>query len=152
MTATETYTILTGFDAMQPERVHDWISKHSYWAKDIPFETLHTTMKHSFCVGVFHNGLQVGFARFVTDYAVFAYMADVYVEETHRGQGLGKRMMDTLMGQPWIKGLRRMTLGTKDAHGLYAQYGFRPIAHPERLMEIVQHAADVYQQPKQDQQ
>ena len=149
MTAPEAYTIHTGVEAMQPERIHSWLSTHSYWAKDIPFETLYTTMQHSFCVGVFHNGIQVGFARFVTDYAVFAYMADVYVEEAHRGLGLSKRMMETLMGQPWIKGLRRLMLATKDAYGLYAQYGFRPIAHPERLMEIVQR--DGYQQPEQDQ-
>ncbi len=131
------YLIKTGSAAMQPERIHGWLSEHSYWAKGIPFETVQTVIANSFCIGVFADDIQVGFARFVTDYAVFAYLADVYVEEAHRGRGLSKRLMDALMAQPFVAGLRGLKLGTLDAHGLYAQYGFKPLAHPERSMEIV---------------
>ncbi len=131
------YSIKTGSEAMQPERIHRWLSEHSYWAKGIPFETVKTAIAHSFCIGVFADGVQVGFARFITDYAVFAYLADVYVEEEHRGRGLSKRLMNALMMQPFVAGLRGLKLGTHDAHGLYAQYGFKSPAHPERAMEIV---------------
>lgn len=131
------YSIKTGSDAMQPEPIHRWLSERSYWAKGIPLKTVQTVIAHSFCIGVFADDVQIGFARFVTDYAVFAYLADVYVEEEHRGLGLSKQMMETLMAQPWIAGLRRLMLATMDAHGLYAQHGFKPLAHPERVMEIV---------------
>lgn len=144
MSIADGYTIAMESDAMQVDRIHRWLSTHSYWAKGIPRETVATFIAHSFCIGVFHEGLQIGFARFVTDYAVFAYLADVYIEEEHRGKGLSKRMMETLMAQPWIAGLRHLKLGTADAHGLYAQFGFVPLARPERMMEIIQR--DSYQE------
>lgn len=99
---------------------------------------------HSACAGAFYKGEQIGFARFVTDYSVFAYLADVYVEEAHRGLGISKRMMEALMDMPWVPGLRRLLLATKDAHGLYAQYGFGPLRYSERMMEILRN--DLYQQ------
>jgi GNAT superfamily N-acetyltransferase len=131
------YEIRTGAGSMQPERIHGWLTEHSYWAKGIPLSTVQTMIDHSFCVGLFHDDVQIGFARFVTDYAVFAYLADVYIEAPHRGNGLSKRMMEVLMAESWIGGLRRLSLATRDAHGLYTQFGFAPLAHPERLMEIV---------------
>lgn len=129
---------------MQLPRIHHWLHHRSYWAKGIPLETVQTMIANSFCIGVFGDGVQIGFARFVTDYAVFAYLADVYIEEEHRGQGLSKQMMEVLMSQPWIKALRRLALGTMDAHGLYKQFGFEPLEHPERLMEITR--PDIYTQ------
>lgn len=136
MAAADGYIVQTGVEAMQPERIHWWLDERSHWGRGIPMQTVETMIRHSFCVGVFYDGLQIGFARFITDYAVFAYLADVYVEEEHRGKGLSKRMMETLMSQPWIKDMRRFLLATKDAHGLYAQYGFGPLHYPDRMMEI----------------
>jgi GNAT superfamily N-acetyltransferase len=138
------YSFSTDRAAMQLARIHRWLHHYSYWAKGIPLETVHTMIGHSFCIGAFHDGVQVGFARFVTDYAVFAYLADVYVEEAHRGHGISKQMMEVLMSQPWTKNLRRLTLATRDAHGLYQQFGFAPPGHPESLMEIVR--PNIYQQ------
>jgi GNAT superfamily N-acetyltransferase len=133
---TEAYSFSTDREAMQLPRIHHWLHHHSYWAKGISLATVQTMIANSFCTGVFKAGAQVGFARFVTDYAVFAYLADVYIEEEHRGQGLSKHMMEVLMSQPWTKNLRRLTLATMDAHGLYEQFGFESLKHPERLMEI----------------
>ena len=130
------YTIVTGSDVMQIDRIHWWLSEHSYWARGIPKQTVATAIKASFCVGVFHKDLQIGFARFITDYAVFAYLADVYIEEEHRRNGLSKRIMETLMIQPWINGVRRIMLATKDAHGLYEHFGFQPLRNADRIMEI----------------
>ncbi len=143
MNSTSAYIVTTGSELMQQERIHAWLHEHSYWAKGIPLETVRTMIEHSFCVGVFYEDVQIGFARFVTDYAVFAYLADVYVEEAHRGKGLSKRMMDVLMGQSWIPGLRRIILGTLDAHGLYRQYGFADLHAPDRMMEI-KRSSDIY--------
>ena len=97
---------------------------------------------HSICFGIFQGSAQVGFARVTTDRATFAYLADVYVLETCRGKGLGKRLMDVIMAHPDLQGLRRFMLATRDAHGLYAQYGFAPIGSPDRLMEILK--PDIY--------
>lgn len=124
---------------MQPERVHHWLSTHSYWAQGIPFETVKTMIRHSYCVGAFQEENQVGFARLITDYATFAYLADVYVEEAHRGRGLSHAMLEKLMAAPFVPRLRKLFLATKDAHSLYARYGFSAPAHPERLMEITRH-------------
>jgi GNAT superfamily N-acetyltransferase len=138
------YTIQTGSENMQAGRIHGWLAEHSYWAKDIPFQTVQTMIDHSFCVGVCYESRQVGFARFITDYAVFAYLADVYVEEAHRGIGLSKAMMGLLMTQPWVQSLRKLSLATMDAHSLYEQYGFRPLQNPGRMMEITR--KDIYPQ------
>ena len=89
---------------------------------------------------------QVGFARVVTDKATFAYLADVYVLEEHRGKGLSKRLIEAVRAHPDLQGLRRMLLVTRDAHGLYSRFGFKPLAAPERFMEI--HAPDVYRVPR----
>lgn len=137
MSLPQGYIIQAGAARMQVQRIHHWLSEHSYWAKGIPLQTVEKMVVHSHCIGVFHRDVQIGFARFITDYAVFAYLADVYVEEAHRGLGLSKQMMANLMSEPWVKHLRRLFLATMDAHGLYSQYGFHPVRHPERLMEIV---------------
>ncbi|MBS1615807.1 MAG: GNAT family N-acetyltransferase [Bacteroidetes bacterium] len=130
------YSLRTGSEHMQPQRVHEWLSKHSYWAQGIPLATVELMIKHSYCVGVFHLDEQVGFARFVTDFATFAYLADVYVEEAHRGRRLSISMLDALMAAHFVKGLRKLFLATLDAHELYARYGFQQASMPERLMEI----------------
>ena len=99
-------------------------------------------IEHSLCFGLLHRGAQVGFARVVTDRATFAYLADVYVLQAHRGRGLSKRLLVAIVAHPDLQGLRRMMLAARDAHGLYARFGFRPLAAPERMMEI--HVPDAY--------
>ena len=132
----EGYTITTDKQAMQPEAIHRWLSQQSYWSKHIPFEIVKTAFDNSYCIAVLKDGEQIGYGRLITDYATFAYLADVYVEEPHRGKGLSKKMVETLMEQDWVKGLRKILLATLDAHGLYAQYGFTPMVISERYMEI----------------
>ena len=131
------YLFTTDKNEMYVDQIHRWLSERSYWAEKIPFETVLTAFVHSYCIGIVKDGLQIGYARFVTDYAVFAYLADVYVLEDHRGLGLSKTMIKTLMELPWVKQLRGIRLATRDAQSLYAQFGFVETQHPERLMEIV---------------
>ena len=123
--------------------VHDFLCRSSYWAHGISLEVVRRSIDHSLCFGVYDQGVQVGFARLVTDRATFAYLADVFVVESHRGRGVGKLLMDAIVGHPEVQGLRRWLLGTRDAHGLYSQYGFRPLAAPERFME--RHDPHVYE-------
>ena len=122
--------------------IHRWLAGESYWAKDMPREVLDRAIGNSLCFGAYLGDEQVGFARLVTDRATFAYLADVFVLEAHRGQGHAKTLMDAVMAHPEVQGLRRMMLVTRDAHGLYAQYGFTALAHPDRVME--RHRPDVY--------
>ena len=122
--------------------VHRYLSEESYWAKNIPFDTVRRSISNSLCFGIYKDTKQVGFARWVTDKATFAYLCDVYVETAYRGLGLSKKLMSLMMFHPDLQGLRTYTLGTLDAHGLYAQYGFKPLAAPERRMEIV--IKDIY--------
>lgn len=130
------YVITTDKSLMQVEAIHKWLSKKSYWVKDIPFKIVEGAFNHSFCMAVLKDGGQVGYARLVTDYTTIAWLGDVYIEEAHRGQGLSKKMMEILTGMEWVTKLRKVFLGTLDAHGLYAQYGFEPVNEPERWMEI----------------
>lgn len=114
----------------------------SYWAPGVPRAVLERAFANSLCFAVYFGDSQVGFARLVTDRATFAYLADVYVLPEHRGKGLSKRLLEAVKAHPDLQGLRRIMLATKDAHGLYVQFGFKPLAAPERFMEI--HAPDVY--------
>ena len=113
-----------------------------YWAKGIPKEVVARSIKHSLCFGMYLGEKQIGFARVISDYATYAYIGDVFVLEEFRGQGLGKWLMQCIMEHPWLQGLRRWSLVTRDAHGLYQQLGFRPLKAPERWMEL--HRPDVY--------
>ena len=107
----------------------------SYWSPGIPFPTVAKAIANSLCIAVRHGGAQVGFARVVTDRATFAYLADVYVLEEHRGHGLAQAMVGWLHDHPDLQGLRRWLLMTLDAHPLYEKLGWSPLAHPERAME-----------------
>lgn len=131
-----TYPIRTGFENMDSKAIHQFLSTASYWAKGIPRETVSTALKHSFCIGMFDHDQQISFARLVTDYATFGYLADVYVLEGYRGKGLSKMMMTYIMGLDFVQGLRRTLLATSDAHSLYSQFGFQLPENPESLMEI----------------
>ena len=107
-----------------------------YWAKDIPLETVRRSIEHSLNFSVYHGERQVGFARVITDYATFGYLGDVFVLESHRGRGLSKWLMEVVVAHPDLQGFRRWVLLTRDAHGLYQQFGFKAIASPERYMEL----------------
>lgn len=115
--------------------VHAFLHR-AYWSKNIPLQIVQRAVQASLCIGVYApNGGQVGFCRLISDYTTFCYVADVYVLEEHRGRGLSKAMMRAALEHPRLQGLRRWSLVTHDAQGLYAQLGFRLVAHPERHME-----------------
>jgi len=105
-------------------------------------EVLRGAVSGSLCFGLYHNGSQIGFARVITDNATFAYLCDVFVLEGYRGQGLGHWLIETLATHPNLQGLRRIVLVTRDAHGLYEKFGFRPLARPDGYMEL--HRPDIY--------
>jgi N-acetylglutamate synthase-like GNAT family acetyltransferase len=121
--------------------IHDFLT-HCYWSKGISRELVERAVRNSLCFGVYDGDRQVGFARLVTDQATFAYLADVFILESHRGRGLSRKLVAAITSDPRLKGLRRWLLATRDAHGLYAQFGFTPLAKPERFMEL--HDPDVY--------
>jgi GNAT superfamily N-acetyltransferase len=124
--------------------IHAFLSA-SYWAKGLPMEVLERAVAGSLCFGLYDDDRQVGFARVVTDGATFAYLADVFVLESHRGRGLSKLLMDAVVAHPDLQRLRRWLLVTRDAHALYARYGFTPLATPDRHME--RHDPTVYAPP-----
>jgi GNAT superfamily N-acetyltransferase len=129
------FSISTDKTIFDFEVIHGFL-KDSYWAKDVPFEIIKRSVENSFCFGVFHNRKQIGFARVITDHTTFAYIADVFIVEAYRKMGLAKWLMKTILKHPELQRLRRWMLATKDAHGLYSQFGFKPLKSPERLMEI----------------
>jgi N-acetylglutamate synthase-like GNAT family acetyltransferase len=112
------------------------LRERSYWAQEVTREILDRSVENSLCFGVYLDGKQIGFARVVTDFATFAWLADVFIVEEKRGRGFSKKLVAAVLAHPKLPGLRRFMLGTRDAHGLYAQFGFKPLAQPERFMEI----------------
>lgn len=132
----EGYSILTDKSRLQLDMIHAYLSKESYWAKHIPRETVQKSIENSFCFGVYCKDEQVGFARVITDKATFAYLADVFILEAHRGKGLSKDLMKFIFSHPDLQDLRRFCLGTRDAHTLYEKFGFSIIKKPEYWMEI----------------
>ncbi len=126
--------------------IHNFLT-NCYWAKGIPREIVVRSIEHSLCFGVYDGtGAQVAFARVISDFATIAYLGDVFVLESHRGQGLGKWMMECIMQHRALQGLRRWILLTRDAHGLYAEFGFKALQAPDRYMEL--HNADVYEKDR----
>ncbi|AYO04191.1 GNAT family N-acetyltransferase [Vibrio parahaemolyticus] len=145
-TLVQGFEISTDINRLNFEVIHDFISR-SYWAAGIPKATLEKTISNSFCFGIYDSiGHQVGFARLITDKATFAYLADVFIIESQRGKGLSKWLVETIVSHPELQGLRRIVLATSDAHGLYAQYGFKPIENPDILMQIWQ--PNIYREPE----
>lgn len=121
--------------------VHAFLT-NSYWAAGIPLETVEHSIRNSLCFGIYRGNRQVGFARVITDRATFAYLGDVFVLPEYRGQDLSKWMMECIMAHPDLQGLRRWSLLTRDAHGLYRQFGFRELKSPQRWME--RHDPEIY--------
>ncbi|MFZ7116640.1 MAG: GNAT family N-acetyltransferase [Bacteroidota bacterium] len=127
--------ISTDKSLLRIETIHS-VLKESYWAKNIPVEILKRSIENSMCFGVYIEKEQIGFCRVITDKATFAYLADVFITENHKGKGYSKLLIKEVMAHPDLQGLRKFLLGTADAHGLYRQFGFKELAKPERMMEI----------------
>jgi GNAT superfamily N-acetyltransferase len=128
------YLITTNPERVDVAVVHGFLAA-SYWANEIPLAIFERSIEHSLNFSVYHGESQVGFARVITDYATFGYLGDVFVLESHRGRGLSKWLMEVVITHPELQGFRRWVLLTRDAHGLYEQFGFKPVAAPERYME-----------------
>ncbi len=135
------YVVSTDRSRLDLEVIHSFL-RSSYWAKNIPLSVVRKSIENSLCFGVYDAGKQIGFARVISDLATFAYLSDVFILETHRGQGLAKWLLECIMAAPELQGLRRWLLATKDAHELYRQYGFQDLGSPERFMEIAN--LDIY--------
>jgi GNAT superfamily N-acetyltransferase len=129
------YTVTTDVARFDVEAIHAFLAT-SYWSAGIPIDTVRRAIAGSLAFGLLHGDRQVGFARLITDRATFAYLADVYVLDAYRGRGLGKWLVGTALAHPDVQGLRRLMLVTRDAHALYAPFGFRALAAPDRHMEI----------------
>ncbi|MFC5269169.1 GNAT family N-acetyltransferase [Adhaeribacter terreus] len=130
------YFIYTDPEKADAIAIHQYLSQDSYWAEKIPLETVEKSLQNSLCFSVYANEKQIGLARVITDKATFAYLCDVYILEAFRGKGLSKWLMECVQSHPDIQGIRRFMLATKDAHGLYEQFGFK-LSEAGRLMEIV---------------
>jgi GNAT superfamily N-acetyltransferase len=129
------YTITDDPARLDVDAIHAYLTR-SYWAANVPLEIVERSVCDSLCLGLYApSGEQVGLARVVTDYATYAWLCDVYVLEPHRGRGLSKALMRAVLSHPRLQTVRRFTLATRDAHGLYAQFGFTPLAKPETQME-----------------
>lgn len=143
------YNISTDNERLDLALIHDFISNQSYWGRGRKLETVQRALDHSLNFGIFKNNQQVGFARVVTDFATFAWVADVFILAEHRGQGLAKWLMEAILSHPELQGFRRWVLATKDAHELYRQFGFQELKRPERWMERpdpqMQEAPDYWQ-------
>jgi GNAT superfamily N-acetyltransferase len=131
------YAISSDPSRLDVEVIHAFLTVDSYWARGITRERVQRSLEHSLCFGVYHGARQVGFARLITDRASFAYLCDVFILEPHRGRGLGKRLVAAIHGHSELAGVRRWMLATRDAQGLYAQFGWRALEDPSRFMEIL---------------
>jgi len=134
------YRITTDKNEMSIDAIHDYLS-HSYWAESVPKLVVAKAVENSLCFAVLFSDQnsdekQVGFARLITDTATFAYLADVYILEEHRGNGLSKQLMTAIIAHPQLQGLRRMMLATRDAHGLYEQFGFTALTDQKMFMQL----------------
>lgn len=140
------YTISDDPALLDPRAIHAYLQR-SYWSPGIPLEVVERALRGSLCIGAYDRaGAQVALARFISDYATFCYVGDVYVLEDHRGRGLSKAMLGMAVDHPLLQGLRRWSLVTADAHGLYRQFGFSPVAQPERHMERLD--PDIYRRQR----
>ena len=137
------FSVSTDRARLDLDVIHGFLT-NCYWAKGIPRDVVARSIEHSLCFGIYDgNGVQVGFARVISDFATIAYIGDVFVLDTHRGRGLGKWLMQCITLHPALQNLRRWILTTRDAHGLYSQVGFTPVKSPERYMEL--HRPDVHE-------
>jgi GNAT superfamily N-acetyltransferase len=143
------YLISTDRTKLDLRFIHDYLSKESYWVRGMPFEKVVAAADHSLNFGLYHGDRQIGYARIVTDYSRVAYLADVFVIDEYRGRGLSKWLMEVILAHPDLQGLKRWMLHTRDAHGLYEQYGWGAPAKPETYLEIYNPAAEWWTSDKE---
>lgn len=136
------YRFSTNKSMLNINYIHAFLSTQTYWAKGVPLAIVKQSIQHSLTIGVYQNEKQIGFARVVTDYATFGYLADVFVDEAYRGRGISKNLISFIFTIEELTGLRRFMLATRDAHSLYARVGFKPLKSPENFME--KHDANIY--------
>ena len=136
------YTVTDDQNDLEMDTIYRFLHEASYWAENIPRSIVEKSVANSLCFGLYHGKKQIGFARAISDYATFAYIADVFVVPGHQGKGLGKWLISCILTHPELQGLRRWMLATLDAHGLYEQSGFVGLRHPEWFLEI--HNPDIY--------
>lgn len=138
------FLISTNPELLDIKAVHQYLSHESFWAQNIPYTTVEKSLRHSLCFGMYDGNKLIGFARLVTDMTTFAYLCDVFVIETYRKRGLSKWLMQTIHAHPELQGLRRWMLGTRDAHGLYKQFGWKVLPEDvaKRFMQL--HFPNVY--------
>ena len=129
------FTISSDKQKLDPSVIHQFLTT-SYWATGISLERVQKRIDNSMCFGVYAGDKQVGFARVITDFDSFAYLADVFILEDYRSLGLSKQLMKAVLNHPDLQGLRRWVLATRDAHSLYAQFDFKELAVPSRWMEL----------------
>ncbi len=139
----DNFTISTDPDRLDFDVIHHFLT-NSYWSPGISYETVKKAAQNALCFGVYEGENQVGYARVITDYTTYAYIADVFILDSHQGKGLGKWMMQCVVDYPELQGLRRWMLATRDAHGLYEKVGFVVVPGPERFME--RYDPNAYQQ------
>jgi N-acetylglutamate synthase-like GNAT family acetyltransferase len=140
----EDYKVSTDPGELDLAVIHKYLSEESYWAQEIPFDIVEKAIANSLCFGLYKNNRQIGFARLVTDKATFAYLADVFVLEEYRGQGLSKWLMEVIQSHPELQGLRRWMLMTRDAQGLYEQFGWTVLDEDARQRSMQRHFKDRY--------
>lgn len=140
----EDYTISTDTARLNVDVIYQYLSEESYWAKGIPRSVVEKSIANSLCFGIYYKIQQIGFARVISDKATFAYLGDVFILPAHRGKGLSKWLMQTIHAHPDLQNLRRWWLGTKDAHGLYEQFGWTRINEDVSKRFMQKHNADVY--------
>ena len=139
------YEISTDAARFNIQVIHKFLAEESYWSQGIPRTVVERAIQNSLCFGVYLSTEQVGFARVVTDKATFALLADVFILSAHRGKGLSKWLMRSIVGHEDLQGLRRLLLLTSDAHSLYRQFGFQELGNPSRFMEVLRQ--DIYRSP-----
>ncbi len=128
--------ISTDKDKLDINIIYNYLSKESYWAQNRSIDIIKKSIENSLCFGVYRDNSQIGFARIVTDYAIFAWVMDVFILPEYQGKGYGKQLINTIMNHEQLQNLKRWGLNTNDAHGLYNQYGFKPLSNPDIMMEL----------------
>ncbi|MES0362183.1 MAG: GNAT family N-acetyltransferase [Anaerolineales bacterium] len=131
------YRISTDHSRLDLRWIHNFLANDAYWSRGIPVDVFEKSVANSLCFGLYDKDQQIGFSRVVSDFSTFAYLADVFVAPEYRQQGLGKWLVDSILNHPDLQGLRRWMLATSDAHELYRKYGFTPLEHPEKMMELL---------------
>jgi GNAT superfamily N-acetyltransferase len=129
-------TISTDTALLDIEMIHDYLANKSYWSPNIPLSTVRKSIEYSLCFGVYTDGEQIGFARVISDFTTFAYLADVFVLPDWQRRGIGGFLMSAIKSHPGLQNLKRWILVTQDAHGLYKKFGFTGLAKPENMMEL----------------